>query len=95
MSQEQSGPENGQNFQAYQGEPVPTGAQAPVEAAGPYDHLVGPYANISDAAEAGAVRPATEVNSVKRETERQMGIAAADRKNREAAKLPPRTYDLR
>jgi hypothetical protein len=33
--------------------------------------------------------------SVRRETERQMGIAKADRANREEAGLPPRVHDLR
>ncbi len=33
--------------------------------------------------------------SVRRETERQMGIAAADRANRKAAGLPPRVHNLK
>jgi hypothetical protein len=49
-----------------------------------------------DSVESAAVRPELpKRESVTQETERRMGIAAADRRNRQAAGLPPRTFDLR
>ncbi len=39
--------------------------------------------------------PPAPTDNARREAERQMSIATADRANREAAGLPPRTHDLR
>ena len=50
----------------------------------------------SASVEAAAVRvELPKRGPVATETERQMGIADADRKNRQTAGLPPRTFDLR
>lgn len=67
---------------------------APQEGA-EYDHLFDPNAPQPTSVEDAAVRPVNREGTVATETDRQMGIAAADRQNREDAGLPPRTHDLK
>ena len=74
--------------------------EAPVEPSteasqGKYDHLFDLNAPDPTSVEDAAVRTAPGKSEVVIETERQMGIAAADRANRAAAGLPPRVHDLR
>jgi hypothetical protein len=61
---------------------------------GQYAHLLDPNAPQPSSVEDAAVRQPNIVTPAK-EVDRQMSIDAADRKSREEAGLPPRTYDLR
>jgi len=60
-----------------------------------YAHLLDPNAPMVTDVEQAAIRPDVTANPAATEAQRQMGIAAADRKNREAAGLPPRVFDLK
>lgn len=59
------------------------------------DPALDPANNPNASVEDAAVRPETATDSAATEAQRQMGISAADRKNREDAGLPPRVADLK
>ncbi|MCA9344742.1 hypothetical protein KC946_02805 [Candidatus Saccharibacteria bacterium] len=60
-----------------------------------FDPAQDPANNPNASVEDAAVRQEQVTDSASREAERQMGISAADRKNREDAGLPPRVADLK
>lgn len=70
---------NGQNFRA------PIGSE--------YDQLVDP--NTAEPVSSVEVAEVDKSQGARSEAERQMAIAAADRKNRQAAGLDARPHDLR